>query len=298
MDDARAGGAAIVRLQAAVVGALVILASIGLTLVTLAPNANADAVCKKRDSNGDCIFTDGGDRRGGGGRHGPSAPREGATYTEEDLRSVCGGSAPPGTPDPGYDCMAAHSCLDRTMYRFRVWHRIHTYRAGRWVPAPNWSDEGTECRSFDDPNAVTQADVIREVESFGLRPASAQINPVNGRTLINLETIFYTTAGRYQFRLPNLGPGVDIIATPARFTWHFGDGHSKVTGKPGRPYPHFDVTHVYDGAATVHVNVDVDYRVQWNDGGGWQTIPQTIPGQPGPSTPLTVLENDPVLSHG
>ncbi|MGH3486756.1 MAG: PKD domain-containing protein [Actinopolymorphaceae bacterium] len=139
--------------------------------------------------------------------------------------------------------------------------------------------------------------MIREVEAFGLRPASAEINPANGRTLINFDTVFYTTAAEYQFRLPNLGPGVDIIATPARYTWHFGDGQTKVTDEPGRPYPHLDITHEYENTGTRQIRVDVDYQVQWNAGGGWQTIAQTIPGQQGPSTSLTVLENDPVLSR-
>ena len=191
--------------------------------------------------------------------------------------------------------MAAHNCPNNDEYRFHVWNRTHTYTGGRWVPGP-WRSIGTECRAPDE-DAVTEADVIREVEAFGLRPAAAEINPVNGRTLINFKTIFYTTASEYRFRLEDLGPGVDIIATPAQFTWHFGDGQSRVTDTPGRPYPHFDVTHEYDAPGAHQVRVDVDYRVQWNAGGGWQTIPQTIPGQQGPATALTVLEEDPVLSR-
>jgi hypothetical protein len=271
--------------------------TLAVVCVSSGAPAFADIGCDKRDDQGVCTSDGNHGPTGGGGNHAPRAPQEGDTWTEEGLTSVCGTGGPPGTPGNDADCMAAHSCPDRTMYRFRVWSRVHTYRGGRWV-AGNWTGGGSECRAFDDPQAVTEADVIHAVEAFGLRPASAQINPVNGRTLINLKTIFYTTAGEYQFRLPNLGPGVDIIATPAQYTWHFGDGHTMVTDKPGRPYPHFDITHVYDGAATVDTRVDVDYRVQWNDGGGWQTIQQTIPGQQGPATPLTVLENDPVLSHG
>jgi hypothetical protein len=275
--------------------ALTATALLGFNTVDL---AYADVDCDKRNDQGECIF-DGGE----GGNdpppdqapsEQPPVPQERDAWVEEGLASVCGTAGPPGSAGSDSDCMAAHTCPDRTEYRFRVWNRTHTYTAGRWTTGP-WRSVGTECRGPDEVDVVTEADVIREVEAFGLRPASARINPANGRTLINLETIFYTTAAEYEFRLANLGPGVDIIATPVEYTWHFGDGHSKVTDKPGRPYPHFDVTHTYAGPATVDVRVDLAYQVQWNAGGGWQTITQTIPGEPGPATPLTVLESRPVL---
>jgi hypothetical protein len=273
-----------------------------LGFIVLAPSVSADdgVKCERRDQFGNCIFTGGGDGGagddGGGRSEPPRAPQEGDTYVEEGLTSACQVMGPPGSPNGDVDCMGAHSCPDPKEYRYRVWNRTVTYTGGRWEPGP-WQHVDTECRSSDEPDPVTEADVIREVEAFGLRPASAEINPANGRTLINFETVFYTTAAQYQFRLPNLGPGVDIIATPARYTWHFGDSQTKVTDEPGRPYPHMDITHEYANTGTRQVRVDVEYQVQWNAGGGWQTIAQTIPGQQGPSTPLTVLENDPVHSR-
>lgn len=255
-----------------------------------------DPECDEDSGRGQCETgpSDGdGEGDGGGGDEEPRQPREGDSWVETAYGSVCT-NTPPDQEDPGVDCRAAHNCEEPGDLRYTEWQRTHTYRGGRWV-ADAWENQGGVCRAPEEDDEVTEEDVLGEIRRFGLRPAVPEAQPPDGETLINLKTIFYTEAEPYTFDL-DLGPGVEIRATPERFHWDFGDGEDLDANEEGRPYPDFDIWHEYTETGDVQVTLTVDYRVEWNPGGaGWRTIAETIPGQPSDPLPIEVLESGSVL---
>ncbi|MGH3473298.1 MAG: hypothetical protein ACRDOT_00135 [Aeromicrobium sp.] len=128
-------------------------------------------------------------------------------------------------------------------------------------------------------------------------PLRVRIQP-GGRTLVNVDTIFYTDPTHLRRTVTLLGHSVQLDATPVRFTWVHGDGTTATTGKPGRPYPAKDVTHQYQQPGDdLRARVDTTYRVRYSvDGGGWATLGETLTA-PGPTTSLDVDEAAPVLTR-
>ncbi|MEG9225650.1 hypothetical protein [Aeromicrobium sp. Sec7.5] len=142
---------------------------------------------------------------------------------------------------------------------------------------------------------VVAAEIRRAVESVGLPALALRIQP-GGETLVNVETIFHTQAPEFRHSTVLLGQAVEIAATPARFTWHHGDGTTQTTSTPGAPYPSTAVTHRYSRvAAGLSPRVDVGYRVSYRvNGGPEQQIDQLITA-PGPAAALAVVEAAPVV---
>ncbi len=119
-----------------------------------------------------------------------------------------------------------------------------------------------------------------------------------GRTLVNVDTIFYTDPTTLNRTVGLLGHSVRLEAEPVSYTWVHGDGTRDSTTKPGRPYPAKDVTHRYQRPDdNLRARVDTTYRVRYSvDGGGWATLGETLTA-PGPATSLDVDEATPILIH-
>ncbi len=147
----------------------------------------------------------------------------------------------------------------------------------------------------DEVAAPDPGDVEREVKRIGLPRLRVTVQPA-GSTLVNLETIFHTTAAPFERTVDILDSTVDLRAEPAAFTWHHGDGSTQTTTSPGRPYPAMDVIHQYKEPGSVTPRVDVTYRVTYRiDDGDWQSLDTTITA-PGPGTALRIREARPVLT--
>ncbi|WP_286928347.1 MULTISPECIES: hypothetical protein [Aeromicrobium] len=143
---------------------------------------------------------------------------------------------------------------------------------------------------------VTPGDVVEAVERVGLPRLRVAVQPA-GSTLVNLETIFHTSAAPFEETVDILDSTVDLRATPASYTWHHGDGTTQTTTSPGRPYPALDVIHRYRRPGGVRARVDVTYQVTYRiDDGGWQELDATITAT-GPTTTLRVREARPVLTR-
>ncbi|MCL3836847.1 PKD domain-containing protein [Aeromicrobium duanguangcaii] len=137
--------------------------------------------------------------------------------------------------------------------------------------------------------------MVEAVRRVGLPRLSVAVQPA-GSTLVNLETIFHTTAAPFERSVPILGSTVDLRATAATYTWHHGDGTTQTTSGPGRPYPALDVIHRYRQPGQVAPRVDVTYAVTYRvDGGAWQDLGTTITAR-GPATMLRIREARPVLT--
>jgi hypothetical protein len=166
-------------------------------------------------------------------------------------------------------------------------------------PLTEWQHVGTQCLTVEElPQAeAEQAEgpsllqlVVREWQAIQIPAATIGINPPDGRTLVNFETIFFTDAGEQTFPVTLLGRSIVIYAVPVEYIWHHGDGTTQTTQSPGAPYPSKEITHLFDTIGTVNPRVDVRYRAEFTvDGGARQPIPG-IASVTGTSEELTVLE--------
>jgi hypothetical protein len=132
-----------------------------------------------------------------------------------------------------------------------------------------------------------------------LMKAQLHIQPPNGRTLVNLDTIFWTVDPTRTFGdIPVLDHRVDLRILPTSYAWHFGDGDTSETITPGGPYPNKDVTHQYLGTGAVRPSLAVTYRGQYRvDGGAWIDMVGTATVD-GPEVPLAVVETRAQLIGG
>jgi hypothetical protein len=132
--------------------------------------------------------------------------------------------------------------------------------------------------------------IATEFAALPLPAATARVQPA-GDTLVNVATIFWTDAAVQTFDVTILGQAVRVIATPAAYTWTFGDGASLgPTRSAGAPYPAGDITHIYLQPGPVAARVDVTWTGTFTVGGGPMAV---IPGQvtvPGPEVAIRVRE--------
>ena len=86
-----------------------------------------------------------------------------------------------------------------------------------------------------------------------------------GRTLVNFETNFFTRRKTLYRTVRLLGQRVDLRIDAHSYTWHFDDGKSITTSKPGAPYPRLQITHNYLQTGRYGPALDTtwvaDYRV-------------------------------------
>ncbi|WP_101523493.1 hypothetical protein [Nocardioides houyundeii] len=170
-----------------------------------------------------------------------------------------------------------------------------------------WTEDGTVCLGNEaeidvQGQAISTAMVTTAVRNLTWPAAQLNIQPVDGETLVNLDTIFYTDSTTPVTKnLTLLGQAVTIEATPTSYTWHWttGDDDAQeplVTTHGGGAYPNQTITHRYqDADTTAHPRLDVTYTGRYRVGNsGWTPIPttRTIQGTP---QALSVLEARPTL---
>ncbi|MFO6453881.1 MULTISPECIES: hypothetical protein [unclassified Aeromicrobium] len=162
-----------------------------------------------------------------------------------------------------------------------------------------WPDRpGDNCVLVEEPTTeeITPTLVLAETRRVGLPRLHVAVQPA-GSTLVNLETIFHTTAAPFERSVDILDSTVALRATPASYTWHHGDGTTQTTTSPGRPYPALDIVHRYREPGRASARVDVTYRVAYRiDDGAWQQLDTTITAT-GPATTLRIREARPVLTR-
>lgn len=159
----------------------------------------------------------------------------------------------------------------------------------------------TRCMDLnpDSPDAAPQVTPGRVLTAFKRVPvptAKVQIQPPKGKTLVNLDTNFYTVAQSFTESLTLLGQDVELRIEPASYAWNHGDGTAQTTQTPGAKYPDLEVTHAYSRTADVRVSVDVTWSAAFRVNGGiWREVPGTVTIA-GPPTPLRVAEAKPLLT--
>ena len=207
---------------------------------------------------------------------------------------ACGINRPGETPAT---CPGMYTCESDNATKWTLW--------ARELPGGEWYIVGSACYSGRPPGPgggdvrpqVTDAIVLREVKRIGLPEASIQVQPPDGATLVNFETIFYTERPEFARTVQLLGYTVDIEATATTYTWHHGDGSSQSSDGPGAPYPAKNIVHLYsDAHVTVRPSVDVTYEVRWRaDGADWHTLDDPLTAA-GASVALEVKEATALLT--
>ncbi len=147
----------------------------------------------------------------------------------------------------------------------------------------------------DIPTEITPGLIAEVVARTPLPPSTLNVQPANGRTLVNFDTNFFTGTQPFDRTLTLLGQRVDLHIVPTEFGWRFGDGESLATDEPGAPYPDLDVTHRYLKKGKVAPSVDTTYTAAFRvNGGPWRDVPGsvTIAGAP---VDLQVLTATPTL---
>lgn len=154
--------------------------------------------------------------------------------------------------------------------------RYTLYRDGESV--------GTACLSADEEPKVDDPPPIRVLvlkafENLDWPASELAVQPPGGKTLVNLDTNFYTdNTDATNIPVTLVRSDVVVTARPIAYEWHFGDGTSTTTTSPGAPYPDLDVAHVYETTDKVVVSVDTQYGdASFSvNGGPPQQIPSTI----------------------
>jgi hypothetical protein len=143
--------------------------------------------------------------------------------------------------------------------------------------------------------ALTPGMVARAFRTIDLPPSELQIQPPNGRTLVNFDTNFYTEQPAFDRTVRLLGRQVELHIWPSQFRWVFGDGAELPSTSAGAPYPDLLITHSYLQKGGVSPRVDTTYAARFRvDGGPWRAVDGvvTIPGSP---VRLEVITASPVL---
>lgn len=152
-----------------------------------------------------------------------------------------------------------------------------------------------EAGAIEDPPIRTF--VIEAFQELDWPASKLVVQPPNGKTLVNLETNFYTTnTNLTDIPVRLLGRSVVVTARPIAYRWNFGDGTSETTTSPGAPYPDLDVAHVFEQTEEVAVSVDTQYGDAsfTVNGGQPEEIPSTI-WVAGEEQDLEILEALPQL---
>ncbi len=158
-----------------------------------------------------------------------------------------------------------------------------TPRLPRWTrtrvpPSETWSDwqlqDYGSCVGTDAPVPVLTAEDFRRLP---LPAPALHVQPDGDWVLVNIETIVYTDPTPVTLTTELLGQAVTVEATPTRFTYDWGDGHSTTTTDPGRPYPAFDVVHAYERPGTVAITLTTQWSGRYRVGGDpqWRDVTGT-----------------------
>lgn len=149
----------------------------------------------------------------------------------------------------------------------------------------------------------SEADLLAAIERewTELRPEPTRISfqPDTGVVYATVPTVAIADDSTRLHAAQILGAAVTIRATPARFTWTWGDGESTTTTDPGRPYPNATVTHAYGRALdSASVSLTTTWTGEYRIGAGtWADFDTSI-ATTSPAVSLQVLHPRSVLVAG
>jgi len=161
------------------------------------------------------------------------------------------------------------------------------------------SGKATQITNFCPGDAAEKKPTITDVEhafkSIPMAPSPVYIQPPDGETLVNFDTIYFTTPFTNDVTLHVLDSSVAFHITVQKYVWHFGDGHSLTTTDPGAAYPDQTIVHRYLKKGPVSVSLETVYQADYAiDGAAQQHLADTVTTTSTPQQ-LTVLTATPHL---
>jgi hypothetical protein len=151
---------------------------------------------------------------------------------------------------------------------------------------PAWAFATTTATGWAPTAADVAAAVATEFRRIPLTPSGITVQPDRGWTLVNVETIVRTDPTPQTATTTVLGIPVLVRATPARYTWTFGDGSAPLTTTdPGSPWPDHTISHAYRTAGTTEISLTTDWAGEfqvagtttWNPINGTASTTETAP---------------------
>jgi hypothetical protein len=185
-------------------------------------------------------------------------------------------------------------------------------------PTGSWVLNGFDCNVVPGgagpppPPQVTPFDAYAAVLRLVPSPAIGAA-PGKGRTLVNMQTIFWVNGGADEALGPAilLGHQVGLRIHARTTTWSFGDGATDASRGLGRPYAAADgcadavctgyFGHTYAGTGAMTVTATVTWAGEFSvDGGPWRGIANPATGAdtvdgPAATRPITVIQARGVL---
>ncbi len=212
----------------------------------------------------------------------------------------CPGNGWHADPAMNVSCEAAiQSCAASPSQRaYLAW--VATGPPGE-PPAPGaaWRIESGSRGCLDPATAVEDGSggaavpvvTVEDLRRLPLPPATAHVLKGAGQVLIHVPTIVHAEAPPATFELTLLDQPVTVEATPASFTWDFGDDSPPLaTTDPGQPYPDHTLTHTYRQAGPFDITLATTWTGRYAVAGGpWQPIDGTATTTSTPES-LTVVE--------
>lgn len=125
------------------------------------------------------------------------------------------------------------------------------------------------------PTLDLAAAAARAFSSMVIQPPPLEVQPPDGWTLVNVETITYTSDAPQELDTVLLGVPVTIRAVPQQFTWDYGDGTVISTSDPGTAWPDHTVAHAYTVPGDTEISLTTTWRGQFRVAGEveWRDVP-------------------------
>jgi hypothetical protein len=131
-----------------------------------------------------------------------------------------------------------------------------------WSPATLVEEES--CLAERRQQVDIPAAAARAFQEMQIKPSEVNVQPPNGWTLVNVDTIAFTESQPRTMSTSLFGIPVEIRAVPSNYSWDFGDGSTPlVTTDPGAPYPVHTVAHAYAKQGTATISLTTTWHGQF-----------------------------------
>ena len=131
--------------------------------------------------------------------------------------------------------------------------------------APEEPAAAVEAAGAGVPVVVTSSDVSKVMANG----SGITRQPPGAKALVSKIVIVYTSGDSQTMETQVGGAPVTIVATPASYTWDWGDGTTTTTKDPGAAYPDHTVFHKYSHTAdNVVISLTTTWSATYSIGGG------------------------------
>ncbi len=220
----------------------------------------------------------------GVGHDGDTPPQ----YSYAKIPACPGNNIVAGDVDP---CPGALTACDEPGV-LQWWLYRAPYRAGDplTIGEAGWERTGTLCATPEaagtDP--VVPAYSSAEFQRLPLPAGTSTVEPPGDYVLVRMPTnVFATATEPVLLDTVLAGIAIQVRATPARWSWDFGDGEGSIgpTDEPGAAYPALTHTHAYAGRGTYDITMTTHYTGEYTiDGETWLPIPGEAEVDSAPTT--------------